>query len=61
MAIFGQFDSGHYAYGGLTESEVDILGERELLCNDDKFEDQFTRWTMKSDHGRWPFSMVQLL
>ena len=22
---------------------------------------RFTPWTMKSDHGRWPFSMVQLL
>ena len=21
---------------------------------------QFTPWTMKSDHGRWPFSMVRL-
>ena len=21
----------------------------------------FTPWTMKSDHGRWPFSMVQLM
>ena len=23
-------------------------------------EGPFTPWTMKSDHGRWPFSMVQL-
>ena len=42
----------HRAYGGHIELEVDILGERELSCNDDKYEGQFTRWTMKSDHGR---------
>jgi hypothetical protein len=42
---------------------VQLMGvtpERPKLTTQKKIEGRFTLWTVKSDHGRWPLSMIQV-
>ena len=39
---------------------VSVTCVHSSMQEKDRIEGRFTLWTMKSDHGRWPFSVVRV-